>query len=351
MAPWFRRLVLVLFVLIVGAGLGWAGAVVFNPPQDVLASTPYTFVEVTPGEVGSSINLNTVAEWTPVPVGRNLAVGTVTTVDAEPGQEVGPGDVLYTVNLRPVVVAQGDIPAFETMAQGIEGRDVAQLQSMLATLGFYSGSQDGRFGHGTTTAVRAWQRSLGIPADGVVQAGDVIFVPALRTRVALDPELVARGASLTGGEAVVQGLPSQPTFTVPVSPGQLSLLPLGTRVEISGPAGETWEGLVADQTTDEYDQTTMVLAGRDGATICGQECGSVPVVGQSLLPSRVVTVEAVQGLTVPSAALRSHVDGSVTVVDQDGAEHPVTVLASARGMSVIEGVAAGTRVRVPVTGE
>ena len=34
---------------------------------------------------------------------------------------------------------------------------------------------DGRFGSGTAAAVRAWQKSLGLPQDGVVQAGDAGF--------------------------------------------------------------------------------------------------------------------------------------------------------------------------------
>jgi hypothetical protein len=60
-----------------------------------------------------------------------------------------------------------------------------------------------------------------------------------------------------------------------------------------------------------------------------------------------VTVETVRGATVPSAALLTHPDGTVAVVDAAGEEHPVTVVASARGMSLIEGVELGLRVRLP----
>jgi hypothetical protein len=38
------------------------------------------------------------------------------------------------------------------------------------------------------------------------------------------------------------------------------------------------------------------------------------------------------------------------VVDEEGQELPVTIITSAKGMSVIEGVEAGLRVRVPATG-
>jgi hypothetical protein len=75
------------------------------------------------------------------------------------------------------------------------------------------------------------------------------------------------------------------------------------------------------------------------------------VTGQTLLQSRIVTEETVTGLVVPSAALLSGADGRTTVTDEEAVSHPVTVVTSARGMSVIEGVPAGTRVRVPASVE
>lgn len=345
---WGSWLGIGLVLMLVGAGIGWAGATVLTPAKDVLDSTAFTFVEVVPGEVGSSINLNTAAEWTPIPVGSNQALGTVTTVVVKPGDEVKQGSVLYTVDLRPVVIAQGSVPAFRAISNGVSGTDVEQLQVMLATLGYYNGKQDGSFGYLTGQAVKAWQKSLGMQADGVVQEGDIIFVPTLPTRVALDPEVIARGASLTGGEAVVKGLPPEPSFTVPVTDTQAALMPNGTRVEIAN-GDLTWEGYVVDQKSDPMAGTTVILAGKDGASICGEDCGTIPVTGQTLLLSKIVTVETVSGLVVPSAALLSSADGTVSVIDEKGKSHVVTVKTSARGMSVIEGVDAGLRVRVPAS--
>lgn len=346
---WWSWLGVGLVVLLVGAGIGWAGATVLTPARDVLDSTAFTYVEVVPGEVGSSISLNTVAEWTPIPVGSNQAAGTVTTVRVKPGDEVKQGSVLYTVNLRPVVIAQGAVPSFQALAQGSAGADVAQLQAMLAALGLYTGAQDGGFGYLTRTAVMAWQKSLGVAQDGVVQPGDLVFVPTLPTRVALDTEVIKRGATVTGGEPVVTGLPPAPSFTVPVTDSQAALMPNGTRVEIVN-GDTTWEGWVVDQRSDPMTGTTVVLAGQDGASICGEDCGTIPVTGQTLLLSKIVTVETVSGLVVPSAALLSSADGTVSVVDEEGESHLVTVTTSARGMSVVEGVPAGLRVRVPASG-
>ena len=183
-------------------GVGWAAASVLSPAADPLEATDYTYVSVATGEVGSSISLNTVAAWSPVPAGSNLASGVVTGVAVAAGDEVSSGAVLYRLNERPVVVAQGDVPAFRAVGAGVEGVAVAQLQGMLATLGFYRGVVDGRAGAGTVGAVKAWQKASGVPQTGVVDAGDVIFVPSLPTRVSLDGEVIARGKSVAGGEEV-----------------------------------------------------------------------------------------------------------------------------------------------------
>lgn len=332
-------------------GVGWAAAAVLTPAADPLEATEFTYVAVAPGEVGSSINLNTVAEWAPVPVGANKAAGTVTEVVVAAGDEVQQGSVLYRVDEKPVVVAQGEVPAYRAIVPETRGEDVAQLQRMLAQLGFYSDDIDGRAMWSTTAAVREWQKSLGVAQTGTVDVGDVIFVPTLPTRVSLDTEVIARGLSVSGGEAVLRGLPASPSFTVPVTDSQAGMMPPGTRVEITSPEGGAWIGFVVDQRRDEQSGTVIVsLAGEDGAVICGDECGQIPVTGQAPLPSRIVTVETVTGLVVPSAALVTGGDGQVAVIDDEGERMPVTVTASARGMSLVDGVADGTRVRVPASG-
>lgn len=337
-------------IAIIAAGAGWAIATVLDEPEEVLESTPFTFVEVVEGEVGSSINLNTVSEWTPVPVGVTLATGTVTTVNVEPGQEVVAGTVLFTVNLRPVVVAQGVVPGFRPLAVGTKGPDVAQLQQFLTSLSLYAGAPEGDFGASTAAAVRAWQLDVGVQATGVVEPGDLIFVPTLPTRVALDTDKIARGTTVTAGDAVVSGLPVSPVFSVPVTEQQAGLLATGTRVEITGPTGQAWEGFAGEQTTDANGLIHVALIGRDDSVICAEACAEIPVTEPLLLRSRVITVESVAGLTVPSAALVTDAVGTVSVIDGDGEARRVQVVTSARGMSVIEGVDAGLRVRVPATG-
>lgn len=345
---WWPVAVAVLVALVVVGLAGWAAATVLRPADDPLEATAFTYVTVEQGSVGSSISLNTVAEWTPTPVGSNQAAGVVTGVAVQPGDEVSQASVLYTVNLRPVVVAQGEVPAFRAIELDAQGADVAQLQAMLQSLGLYAGAVDGEAGSGTVQAIMAWQKNLGVAQTGVVALGDVIFVPTLPTRVSLDPEVIARGASLSGGEEVVLGLPPAPEFALPVTEAQAGMIPTGTQVQITAPDGSVWEAVSTDQVADVETQTIIVgLAAPDGGVVCGESCGLVPVTGEARLSSVIVTVPTVEGLVVPSAALVTDASGEVAVIDEAGARMAVAVVTSARGMSVVEGVEEGTRVRVP----
>lgn len=337
--------------ILAGAAIGWAGSVVFAPGDDLLEETPYTYIELTDGEVGSSISLNAVAAWKAMPAGTNQSSGTVTSVDLAGGAAVNGGEVLYRVGLRPVVVAAGSVPAFRALEIGTNGEDVQQLQAFLASEELYSGPQDGDFGWRTAQAVHEWQAQLSVEDDGVVRLGDLVFVPQLPARLALDPKVIYRGAALGGGEQAISGLAPEPSFEIPVASAQAALIPVGTSVQIS--AGDaSWSAIVSEQTpANEGDEVRLALVGPNGGSICGDACAEIPTDGQSRFPSEVVTQAPVRGVVAPTAALISSPDGEVGVVDQDGVTHKVSVLASAKGMSVVEGVSAGTRVRIPASAE
>lgn len=288
--------------------------------------------------------VNASAAWTRALVGRNQATGTVTTLDLAAGSLVESGQRLYSVDLRPVVVAEGEVPAFRDVAEGMAGPDVAQLQVLLQKLGFDPGDADGKATTRTTQAVKSWQKASGVAVDGVVRRGDVIYVPKLPIRLALAADL-ATGVQLGGGEPVLDALPDAPEFTLPVTPEQARMAPTDTLVIIT--AGEKkWEAVVSGRRADPTGAVIVELSGRNGA-ICGADCGDVPVADSVLLPSQVITVPTVAGSLLPTSALLSSAGGGVVVVTDAGDRMPVEVLGSARGMSVVSGVEPGVRVRVP----
>lgn len=335
-------------ILMIGAATGWAAGKVFSPETSAVTPKAFTFAKVSDGEVGSSITLNATAAWTPTPEGVNRATGVVTTVNVSPGQVVGQGATLYTVNQRPVVIAQGEIPAFEVLDQGTKGVDVTQLQKMLASKGFFRGAADGNLGASTVTAVKQWQKRMGLAQDGLVQPADIVFVPILPTRVTLDYTIVKRGAMLTGNELVVETLPESPTFTLPASGTQAALISAGTRVEITD-GNLKWNARATDHLTDANGDVSISLEAASDEAICGTDCARIPVAGHTSLLATVITVEPQTGLVVPSAALLSGASGQISVIDGRGKSHAVTIRASSRGMSLIDGVTAGMRVRVPAS--
>lgn len=94
--------------------------------------------------------------------------------------------LLLTLCLTLLLGAQAQALKATTLAFGSRGTQVTQLQTMLKQLGFYSSTIDGKYGRGTETAVKAYQQSRGLTADG--KAG-------LQTRARLEAET---GASSTG---------------------------------------------------------------------------------------------------------------------------------------------------------
>ncbi|MGH2840719.1 MAG: peptidoglycan-binding domain-containing protein, partial [Solirubrobacteraceae bacterium] len=55
-----------------------------------------------------------------------------------------------------------------TLKKGSKGQAVEDLQEALKALGFSPGKVDGIFGAATEKAVKAFQASVGIDADGIV---------------------------------------------------------------------------------------------------------------------------------------------------------------------------------------
>ncbi|MGH8603007.1 MAG: peptidoglycan-binding domain-containing protein, partial [Gammaproteobacteria bacterium] len=76
------------------------------------------------------------------------------------------GDVMLTASGRPLLVLQGQVPAFRDLVPGISGKDVRQLEQGLERLGFDPGPVDGTFDQRTSAAVANWYTSAGYEPFG-----------------------------------------------------------------------------------------------------------------------------------------------------------------------------------------
>lgn len=343
-------LMAVLLLVAVAAAGFWAGRVALAPPDDPLApeSEPVTY-EVVQQTLGHALQFAAVAEWEARPLGRAWAAGIVTSVGFAPGQAVDAGDVLFTVDLRPVVVAQGDVPAFRDMQSGDTGADVSQLQMMLAELGFLEAEPNGQFGDEMLAAVRVWQDSLGIDDDGIVRQGDVLFAPELPVRV-VATDALAVGAPLAGGEIVVNGLSSAPSVVVPLTVDQRNLVPISGAVRLTYPEG-TWEAVIARATeTSEQglERLDLILEAPDGGPVCGETCTEwIPPLGSTDFPAEIVVTPETTGPVVPVAAIVTDPGGGQSVQLLDGTVVPIQVVVSTGGLAVVSGIEAGEVVVLP----
>ena len=74
--------------------------------------------------------------------------------------------ILFAVNILVIAAAQTVDAA--TSKKGSSGQKVTEIQTKLKNWGYYSGSVDGVFGSGTEEAVKKFQQSNGLTADGKV---------------------------------------------------------------------------------------------------------------------------------------------------------------------------------------
>ncbi|GAB3042602.1 hypothetical protein GCM10027079_03500 [Sediminivirga luteola] len=335
-------------VLAVGAGVaaGWAA---FAPPRvemNLVDAPVYTVIE---DEVGRSTTYTATAQWSGTPIAAGAAEGTVTSVDVPADGSVDAGDVIYTVGLRPVIVGEGAVPSFRDLSEDDEGPDVAQLQGVLAAAGYFRVAPDGEFGPLTVAAVKAWQKGLGIEADGIVRAGDIVYVPALPARMTVTDDIVP-GAVLTPGVVTASVLAEAPEVELAIGDGATPP-PLDTPVIIEAGPGTEWRGTVTEYRMDpELAQPeAAIVKGPDDTAVCGDTCDTVPVNGASYT-ARVQLVEARTGPVVPLSAIGTGPDGGSFVLMADESERAVEVLVVDGSRAVVNGVEAGDEVRLFATG-
>lgn len=172
-----RRVVLavVATAAVVAALLGWVVgqrikspaeiAAEAAPPEPSLITVPVELRElssrvVVRGTVQSS-------EETPIQVSAaSLGDPVVTRLPKAEGDELVEGEVAVEITGRPVIVLQGELPAYRTMGPSMEGPDVRQLEEALVRLGYDPGVVDESYSGETGSAVEALYQSLGYRANG-----------------------------------------------------------------------------------------------------------------------------------------------------------------------------------------
>lgn len=280
---------------------------------------------------------------------RSLEAGRsgVVTAVPEAGALINHGEALYSVDMEPVILLAGDMPAYralDTDARG--GDDVVQLQQALVDLGYADGLQvDGEFGAGTASAVQAWETALGrAEPDGEVELGDVLFMP---DAVLVQSADVSVGAQVQLGTPVVTYTTDVKIVTVDLDAASTDLLPLDAVVEVTLPDDTTLSARVdriGAEATSDTDGNTFVpveLAIDDQAAVAAFTTASVTVTVEEFRDSDV--------LVVPVTALLALAEGgyAVEVAGASGSELlPVEVgtVTDSRAAVTGEGITEGLEV-------
>ena len=110
----------------------------------------------------------------------NGLIGTVTAVP-KTGKVIDRGDRLYELDgKRRPILFYGARPAWRTLEDGVAaGHDITQLEQNLKALGYTRKGDviDTEWDDDTTRAVKRWQKATGQTVDGVVELGEVVFLP------------------------------------------------------------------------------------------------------------------------------------------------------------------------------
>ncbi|HSF84409.1 MAG TPA: peptidoglycan-binding protein [Acidimicrobiia bacterium] len=248
------------------------------------------------------------------------------------GQGVGPGQLILEVG-------DGVSPS---------GDDIAQLETSLAALGFDPGPVDGIYTEATRSAVIEWQGSIGADDDGIVDLGEVVFLP---TAIRISDRLTSVGSAVSPGTPVLAATGSDIVVTIDLPAEDQGLVAEGDPVTIELPDNSTTPGTV--ETVDTVASVSAQGEAVFEVTILLDDPAAAGGLDEAPVDVDIVTDRVDDVMAVPVTALLALAEGgyAVEVVEGAGGTRLVGVDPGfyAEGLVEIDsdGVDVGDRVVVP----
>jgi hypothetical protein len=241
------------------------------------------------------------------------------------GQDIAPGQALWSVDGKPVPLLVGSLTPWRAFAAGMSpGDDVAALNHALIALGMGAGlSESDALTAATVTAIIRLQASLSLPQTGTLALGAVVFEPTEIRVTAVHPQA---GATVAGGAAVLDVTSTNSIVNVALSVSQTYLVKTGNAVQVTLPDGTitsgtvTAVGKVASISSDNSTATVNVTIALGQASASG-------ALDQAPVSVSITNRSAHRVLAVPTTALLALAGGgdAVEVVDPNGSHHLVGV--------------------------
>ncbi|MEA2685839.1 MAG: hypothetical protein QOE93_1034 [Actinomycetota bacterium] len=284
----------------------------------------------------------------------NQTQGTITALPAL-GTVVERGQTLYSVANRPVPLLYGDLPAWRRLAEDVDGDDTLQLEQNLVALGHATESEmlvDGKFTAATTTAVKRWQKAMGVDQTGVIEMGQALFLPGA-IRVA-DVKAQVGGQAPPGAE-VLSGTSTSRVVKVDLDATRQSLVAVGDKVDIELPNGQSTPGTIAAvgtvaRTQGQGQSATRVIE----VTVTPDDASATGSLDQAPVKVGITSDHREGVLAVPVNALLALSEGGYGVRVMDGSSATGRIVAVETGLfsrGLVEvsggGLAEGDAVEVP----
>ncbi len=256
--------------------------------------------------------------------------GTVTEVTVAVDSELASQDIVARIGGIDRVAWHSDEAFWRPLSRRDAGDDVAELQTMLTTLGFYEGEIDGEFGRVLEDAVEEWEEAIGVvdPA-GRFEPGYVVWIP--------EPSIEVAAVHLTNGAPAPSAGSVIVESAVPLEEVAL------TNVEgrMIAPEGQ-WILAIGDIEVELVDGEVTDDGLLELSTVLSTDAQ------QNQASGRIRIASPEPSITVPATAVVAAEDGSLCVYVPDGTSFvPRTVTTESGRVATVDiatGLSAGDEV-------
>ncbi|GLZ30453.1 peptidoglycan-binding protein [Lentzea sp. NBRC 105346] len=310
--------------LAVVAVLGGAGFALANRPVPAPAATGpenARIVAVKKADLTNTVEFTGKLGFGPATALKGRKPGTITWLPA-PGAVVEPGQPLYKVDDRPIVLFAGDTPLFRKLdTAGTKGPDVKVVNQNLGL----SGDQ---LTTSTINAIKRWQKANKLQETGALEPGDVVVLPG---KVRVESAKAALGESAEGELLSFTGTDRAVAVDVPAD--QAGVLKPDTEVTVLLLDGKEAKGKVTSVGTTATQSEGKNETPKVTATV------TVDVPEAMAGPVRVKAVSETKPgvLAVPVGALVALKEGGYALQHKEGGFVAVKTGLFANGMVEVSG--------------
>lgn len=333
------------------AASGKGGGTIDNSSPTALARIVQRSLTSQRDEAGT---LGYAGDWSAV----NEMTGTITHLPSI-GEVVRPGHVLYGVSGNPVVLLRGGVPSYRSLSEGMEGRDVSELNADLLAMGYADGEQiepgSDYFGSGTRYALGRLQHKLGEQETGTLSLGEAVFLPGAARITKLSATL---GSQAAPGGPIAEATSTRRRVVVELDAAAQTAIRKGDAVTITLPDERQTPGVVSS--VGKVATSPSSNPGEPGGPptieveIAPKDPKATGHLDQAPVEVSITTARARSALVVPVDALLALAGGGYALEAVEGRVHrlePVSVglFDDAEGIVQVSGsqLRAGQRIVVP----